>query len=211
LPLGKHTKVKKSVYRPDRPWGLQGVETPRFQDNRRKKVVSLWGLRTGRIYPQEIFLVLISIRGGFDSKGHSEAGRIMWMKNSNDTIRNRTSDLQTYSAVPQSTVPPLASGQTRDSYAGARLWYFQCKYPRSYTAHFANQYCRIIFIYFCLLFVALLAWVLLLGLQWKLLFIQRFACLFCSAVPATSVTWHPLGTTLWSLKTARTDKQIVVI
>jgi hypothetical protein len=41
-------------------------------------------------------------------QGHSAAGRIMSIKNSNDTIGNRTRDLATCSAVPQPTVPPRA-------------------------------------------------------------------------------------------------------
>jgi hypothetical protein len=41
-------------------------------------------------------------------QGHRAAGRIMSMKNSNDTIENRTRDLPACSAVPQPTAPPAA-------------------------------------------------------------------------------------------------------
>ena len=36
----------------DRPWGLQEVEAPGFQDNRHLKAVRLSALRTGRLYPR---------------------------------------------------------------------------------------------------------------------------------------------------------------
>ena len=42
------------------------------------------------------------------SQGHSVALRVMSIKNSNDTIGNRTRDLPACSAVPQPNAPPSA-------------------------------------------------------------------------------------------------------
>jgi hypothetical protein len=47
----------------DRPWVFQEAEAPRFQDSRHIKVVRLSALRTGCPYLQDMFLVLISVRG----------------------------------------------------------------------------------------------------------------------------------------------------
>ena len=71
------------------------------------KVVRLSTLRTDRLYtppPQEIYLVLTSIRDSVNSA----AGRIMSMKNSNNTVGNRNRDLPVCRAVPQPTAPPRA-------------------------------------------------------------------------------------------------------
>jgi len=54
------------------------------------------------------------------TQGHSAAGRIMSMKNSNDTIGNRTRNLPACSAVPQPTAPPHLPNPVSDRRGVAR-------------------------------------------------------------------------------------------
>jgi len=79
-------KVNLSCYRSGVALRVPGTYDSQISRQRHGKVVSLWALRTGRLYLQEMFLVLIS-RRGWDRMG------FMSMKNSSDTSWDRTSDL----------------------------------------------------------------------------------------------------------------------
>jgi hypothetical protein len=63
-------------------------------------VVMLSALRTGRIYHQEIHLVLISVKRLSRPQGHSAIRRIYVNEKFHDTMWNRTRDLLICSAVP---------------------------------------------------------------------------------------------------------------
>jgi len=75
------------------------------------KVIRLSALRTGRLYlpgniPGTHYCYRLS-----RPQGHSETGRLMWIKNFNDTIWNRTRDLLACSTAPQPNAPRVTHNE----------------------------------------------------------------------------------------------------
>ena len=101
------------------PTGFQEVEAPRIQA---KRLSALW---TGRLFSPGNISGTHFCQRMSRPQGHSEAERIMSMKNSNDTMGNQIRDLPTCSPVPQPTaLPPApnnASGSQTVTGSGGRI------------------------------------------------------------------------------------------
>ena len=97
------------------------VKTVRFQENRHMKVVRLSAVRTGQLnspgnIPGNYFCQRLS-----QPKGHSADGRIISIKNSNNTNGNRTCDLAACSAVPQPTAETVGTSPSCNGSVGTLL------------------------------------------------------------------------------------------
>ena len=99
------------------PHGSRRLRFVEFPDNRYTKLVRLSALRTGRLYPQERLLALISVTVWVDPGAIVRPGRLRHSKIPVTPIGNRTCDLPACSAVPQPTDLP----RTRNCIA-ARLF-----------------------------------------------------------------------------------------
>ena len=85
------------------PWGPEGSRKLRLPDFVKTAQDDGWlsALRTGRLYPQEILLVLISVRGWVDPRAIVRSEGFWVNEKSTDTSWDRTSDLPICSTAPQ--------------------------------------------------------------------------------------------------------------
>jgi len=92
-------KVNQSRYRPEEPRGFQEVKFPRLRDNGPECLQGCQPYATATFthtkYSWYTFLLEAELTPGL-----SAIGRIMSMKNSNDMIWNRISDLPICSTAP---------------------------------------------------------------------------------------------------------------
>jgi hypothetical protein len=80
------------------------------------KVVRLSALRTSHLYPPGNIPGTHFCQRLSQPQRHSAAGRIISIKNSNDTTGNRTCNLLTCSAVPQPTAPLCTAPYTKQKW-----------------------------------------------------------------------------------------------
>jgi hypothetical protein len=110
--------------RPWRPIGMWNIQAPTF--SRQSTHRWRWGCQpyepAGRPLPPGRFMVLISIRGWVDPRGHSAAGRIRSVEKSNGLFGNRTRDLPSCSIMTQPTM--LSRAPFEAVYLEIKIWVF---------------------------------------------------------------------------------------
>jgi hypothetical protein len=116
------------------------------------KVVRLSALSSGRLYPQETFLVLISVRGWVNPRTIVQPDGLCQWKKSSDTIGNQTCVLPACSAVPQPTAPPRAPIVMEyeiifwgDSIESKRIFQLQKRIIRILTGSTLRISCKMLF------------------------------------------------------------------
>jgi hypothetical protein len=77
LPVGKCKAIPLQAF--TGPWGSSRLRFLQFPHNWHMKVVRLSVLCTGRLYPQEGFLVLISVRSWADPRATMRSRLVEWM------------------------------------------------------------------------------------------------------------------------------------
>ena len=92
------------ITRPEESYRLWCVVVCDQETSKMRRPWPAWGHSTTGKKNKNSFLLEAE-----STLGHSAAGRIMSMKNFNDSIGNRTHDLPVCSAVTQQTAPPRAS------------------------------------------------------------------------------------------------------